>query len=132
MMPALQMRMRTLPACSALQLPFELVQELPVSTLRDDLIGYLSQRLERVVEVLGIAIFDEKARRARGIGGASVRGFENGAERALRRHRIAADELSVAHHHATEVLGPRTIHHAVDHGVTDAPGAELLRVGRQR
>ena len=30
--------MRTLPACSALQLPFELVQELPVSTLRDDLL----------------------------------------------------------------------------------------------
>jgi hypothetical protein len=30
-------------------------------------IGYLSQRLERVVVVLGIAVFDEEARRVRGI-----------------------------------------------------------------
>src|SRR5262249_22303669 len=94
---------------SAFQLALELIEEPPVGALGDDLlrarlhdaalvqaqsveadgvfvvvvaplvVGYLFERLERVVVLLGIALVDEQPRCPRRIGGADVRCFEDGS-----------------------------------------------------
>src|SRR2546425_2782451 len=132
-----------------LPFPLELVEETPIGTLRDDLlrarldhpdlveaegveahgilrvvlppraIRDLLQCLEGVVVVLCVApVHHETGEQVR-LPGAEVDRPEDRAQGPLGGHGVLPHELPIPGHHAAEVLGPGSVHHGVDHHVTD-------------
>src|SRR5262249_22029564 len=119
--PAAQVRGGTLPACSALQLALELVEEAPVGALRDDLlrarldhaglaqakrietpgtlgVGAPPQRVADLFHglegvVVAIAAVGDDAGGALRLRGAEVRRLEDRPQRPLGGHRVLADEF---------------------------------------
>ena len=94
-------------------------------------VGHLAERLERVVVSLREPAIDQPLRGPLRLGGAEVGGLEDGAQDALGRDRMVADEVAVADQHAAEVLRPRLVGGAVEDHVADLAGAQLLRLGRK-
>src|SRR5690606_37085029 len=144
---------------SRLQFTLELVEEAPVGTVRQDLVGTrgdhaglveaqciepervrrvvlapavvrdLAQGLERIVVTVGEPAIDQPLRDALRLGDAKVGHLEDGAQYALGRDRMAADEFGVARQHTTEIFRPRAIGRAVDDDTADVAGAQFLRLG---
>src|SRR5262245_690872 len=155
-------RMMALLLSLPLQLSLQLVEEAPVGTLSEDLLrgGLDEARLakpERIEahRVVGIVLFPLPVRHfLQGLHGvieavnvtlvhqepghplrferADVGGLQDGAQRALGGHRVLTDELLVADHHATEVLGPRPVGRGIEEHVADLLGARVLSLGRKR
>src|SRR5712691_5492644 len=141
----------------ALQLLLQLGEEPPVGALSDDLlgarldqarlvkperveahrvlgielapagVGHLLERLKNVVGALREPSVDDGASDSLGLQGAHVNRLQDRTQRPLGRHRLLPDELPVPECDAAEVLGPRAVHHHVDHDVTN-----LLRPCLQR
>src|SRR5262249_50079344 len=148
-------------AKSALQFALELVEEAPIRSVSDDLVGGrldhahfaqpqgkkpdrvfgvvvpplvvrdFAQRLERIIVLGGEAALDYAPRRSRSIADTEIGRLENGAQHPLGRYRVLADEVPVARQHTAVVLRPRTIHGAVDNHMADLAGAQLLRLRRK-
>src|SRR6266540_3223415 len=146
---------------SALQLALELVEEPPVHGLGNDLVGArfdqarfaqpqreetdcilgvvftplivrdFFQRLERIVVLGGETALDHALRHSHRIACAEVGRLEDGAQRALGRNRIFADEVPVSRQHAAIVLGPWAVDRAVDDHMADLAGAQFLRFRRK-
>src|SRR6516164_3816023 len=67
----------------------------------------------------------------RRLGGAKVRGFENGAHDPLRRDRILLNIFAGARQHAAEILRPRTIDSRVDDHMVGMPRLQYLHLRRE-
>src|SRR6266513_1087901 len=144
---------------SAFQLLLELIDEPPVGAVRDDLLGArldhpalgeaqgveadrvfgvevppaairdLPHRLQRVL--ITVPLVGHQPRRSIGFGRAEVGRLEDGAEGALARHRVRADELPVPGDGTAEVLRPRPVDPAVHDHVTDLLRPQLLSHRRE-
>src|SRR5215831_15504136 len=151
---------RCSPTCStgtsplALQLLLQLIEEAPVSTLSNDLlgtnfnhsslmqaqgveahgifwiilappvVGNVLHRLEGIV--IDVALVRDQSRGAVGLQGTEVGRFHNSAQRPFGRHRVLADEISISAHNAAEILGPGPVQTAVDDQMADPPRPQLL------
>src|SRR5262245_19992379 len=144
-----------------LQLLLQLVEEAPVGALSEDLlrggldetrlakperieahrvvgivlfplpIRHFLQGLDSVLQAVHVALVHQETGHPLRFERTDVGGLQDGAQRALGGHRVLADELLVADHHATEVLGPRPVGRGIEEHVADLLGARVLSQGRK-
>src|SRR5262245_47200320 len=154
-------RMMALLLSLPLQLSLQLVEEAPVGTLSEDLlrggldearlakperieahrvvgivlfplpIRHFLQGLDSVLQAVHVALVHQETGHPLRFERTDVGGLQDGAQRALGGHRVLADELLVADHHATEVLGPRPVGRGIEEHVADLLGARVLSQGRK-
>ena len=89
------------------------------------------ERLERVVVACREAPRRRAAERPDRLGDAEVGGLEHRPHHALGSNRVEANEVAVAREQAAEILRPRPVEGTVEDDVTDIPGAQVLRLGRE-
>src|SRR5262245_48899660 len=146
---------------STFQLSLELVEETPIRSVGEDLVGGRLDKaglaqpqriesnrvvgvalpplgvrnflecLERVAIVPGKSCIDELPRHQLRLVSAKLGGFDEGAQNALRRNRMLTDIVAVSGHQATEILRPWAVCGAVEDHMADVAGAQLLRLGRK-
>src|SRR5262249_62112436 len=87
--------------------------------------------LERVVVSLRAAPGDKRLRGSIWLRGTNIGRLEDGSQRTFRGHRVLADELAVAYHHAAEVLGPGAVQGAIDDNPPDLLLPKLRRIRRK-
>src|SRR6516165_1662347 len=139
-----------------LQLAFELVQKAPVRAVGDDLlrarldhadfvqteriepyrvlgivfapfvVGQLAEPLQSVVVPIGKTAIGEPSCDLGGVGGAPIRGLEDGAQHPLAGNRILSDVVAVADQHAAEILRPGPINRTIDDDMPDVPRPQIL------
>src|SRR5919108_3006533 len=160
---------RLLPPCPApqapppllLQLLLQRVEEAPVGTLADDLLGdrldhaglleaegVEADRILRIILsplVVGDVLHEldgevivgrdplvhEEPGGPLRLTGADVSRSQNRAQRPVDGHRALPDEFPVRGHQAAEVLGPGSVYHAINQYVPDSLRPEFLRVWRK-
>jgi hypothetical protein len=94
-------------------------------------VGDLVQRLQRVVEAPGEPGVDQLSRGLLRLGGAEVRGLENGPQVTLGGDRMTSDEVPSAVRRAAEVVRPGLVRGRAEDHSTHLAGAQLLRLGRE-
>src|SRR5271169_5206676 len=94
-------------------------------------IGYVTQRLQRIVVASSETAIDEAPGCAHRVTGAEIDALQNSAHDAFAGNRILSYELPVAGQHAAEILRPRAVDGAVDDDMADLAGAKFLRHRRQ-
>ena len=90
-----------------------------------------ADRLEGVVILARDAGIDKPPRDPRGVADTEVGGPQNRPQRPLGRDRISQDIFTAGCQHAAEVLRPRTVYRRIQNHVTDMPGPQFLRLGRE-
>ena len=95
-------------------------------------VGVLGQRLQRIVIAFGEAAIDDQPRRHFGLAGAQIGGFQDGADHALRRHRISCGIVPVRRQHAAEILRPGPVRGGPEDHMADLARVQFLHFGRKR
>src|SRR5678815_4731671 len=144
------------------QFPLQLIQEPPISTLCDKLLGPCldqstlvepdAEKPQGILRVVGsppvvgeradhlerhfvlrlVSSFHDVPRRAFRLPCAYVGGLEEGAKRPLGRDRVCRDEFLARRDHAAEVLVPRAIKRCIDDDPADLLCPKHLRLRRKR
>src|SRR5882724_3439533 len=160
-MVCIEIPLRSAPhlAISGLQLALELVEKAPVGESGNDLVrgrldhaDFVEPKRKEPDGVFGVvvppkavpraaqghkrtlvreAVFDHSLRCPLRLLMADVGRPEDGAHRALGRHRIPAKEIGIGGHHAAEIVRPGRIGGNVDDDVPDVPRARLPGIGRR-